>query len=174
MRIHAPPIGPWDNWLDDELRAGWKPFDLGGRGYPHYTATTAAGTRVKGHPFFAIPPAKGVVPDAVYGMDASYNSFERARPWFITEVAKPNSGVRLVLSGHIHRKGLFVVYKATEASGAGVAGELLIKLVFEKEVLGVRAPLGARVKIGNESAPVPALYVNTTSLGLAGAYLNTR
>jgi len=154
--IHAPPIGPWDNWYDHELRAGWKEFDIGGRGYPFYTRKTANGKETKGHPLFAVAPAKGVVPDAVNGMDASYNSFEENRPWFIKRLADPRFGVRLVLSGHIHRKGAFVVYKAPASWGPAVAGELLIKAVSEGEI-------SAAVR----SAASP-LYLNGTSVGPRG------
>jgi len=169
--IHAPPISPWDDWKDDELRAGWKPFNPKGRGYPHYTRKAPNGQTMKGHPLFAIRPAKVVVPDAVHGMDASYNSFEKNRPWFIKRVAEPRSGVRLVLSGHIHRKGLFVVYKAA-GIGATVDGEMLIKSVFGSEVLGVRAPAGARTQVQNIAkglGPAPGpLYVIGTSVGPRG------
>lgn len=170
--IHAPPIGPWDNWDDAELSLGWKSFDLGGRGYPHYSRRTQDGQTMKGHPLFAIRPSKGVVPDAVYGMDASYNSFERNRPWFIKRVGDPRSGVRLVLSGHIHRRGLFVAYPAAATLGPAVAGEMLIRSVLERDVRGVRTPAGAHLQIakpggGSGFAPGP-LYVNSTSVGPRG------
>ncbi len=170
--IHAPPIGPWDNWDDAELSGGWKSFDIGGRGYPHYSLKTRDGRTLKGHPLFAIRPAKGVVPDAVHGMDASYNSFERNRPWFIKRVGDPRHGVRLVLSGHIHRRGLFVAYPATGALGPAVAGEMLIRSVQEKDTRGVRPPAGAQLKVQKNAgefgfAPGP-LYVNATSVGPRG------
>jgi hypothetical protein len=172
IAIHAPPIGPWDNWYDAALREGWQPFDIGGRGYPFYKRATADGKTMKGHPLFAIAPAKGVVPDAVHGMDASYNSFERNRAWFIKRVADPRCGVRLVLAGHIHRQGLFVVYKAPASFGPAIAGELLIKLVGQTETRGVRYPNGAQVRVpGPSGTPVLApgpLYVNSTSVGPRG------
>jgi hypothetical protein len=125
--IHAPPVSPWDDWDDGELAAGWRNFDYGGRGYPHYTRRTRDGRATKGHPLFAIRPKRGVVPDAVHGMDASYNTFERHRPWFIKRIADPRSGVRLVLSGHVHRSGLYVVFPAPDEVGPTVAGELLMR-----------------------------------------------
>ena len=170
--MHAPPIAPWYDWHDDELFAGWKPFDIKGRGYPFYERTMADGRKMKGHPLFAIAPAKGVVPGAVHGMDASYNSFERNRSWFIKHVAEPRRGVRLVLAGHIHRRGLFVVHQAPALFGPAVAGELLIKAVNEKDTRGVRYPAGAQVPVpGPSNAPVPPpgpLYVNSTSVGPRG------
>lgn len=170
--IHAPPIGPWDNWDDGELAWGWRSFDIGGRGYPHYSLKTRDGRTMKGHPLFAIRPAKGVVPDAVHGMDASYNSFERHRPWFIKRVGDPRYGVRLVLSGHIHRRGLFVAFPATDAMGPTLAGEMLIRSVLEKDARGVRAPAGAHLnvpKTGGQPGLAPGpLYVNTTSVGPRG------
>jgi predicted MPP superfamily phosphohydrolase len=170
--IHAPPIGPWSSWNDQELATGWKSFDFGGRGYPHYRRVTPSGT-VKGHPLFAIRPKRGIVPDAVHGMDASYNSFDRHRPWFIKRVADPRFGVRLVLSGHIHRRGLFIVFPAlAENAGPTVAGELLIRSVREMDTQGVRAPAGAKVTVpkpGEQVGPPPGpLYVNSTSVGPRG------
>lgn len=170
--IHAPPIGPWSNWDDAELLAGWKSFDLGGRGYPHYARRTADGQTTKGHPLFAVRPARGVVPDAVHGMDASYNSFERHRAWFIKRLADPRTGVRLVLSGHIHRRGLFVVFPAPENFGPTVAGELLVRSVMETDTRGVRAPASALRPVPRPGgSPGPALgplYVNSTSVGPRG------
>jgi len=170
--IHAPPISPWDNWDDAELAAGWKSFDLGGRGYPHYSRTTRDGRTMKGHPLFALRPARGVVPDAVHGMDASYNTFERNRPWFIKRVGDPRFGVRLVLSGHIHRRGLFVAFPAPETFGPAVAGEMLIRSVQEKDTRGVRAPAGALLPVpkpGGQAGFAPGpLYVISTSVGPRG------
>lgn len=160
--IHAPPISPWDDWPDDELRSGWRAFDQGSKGYPYYRAKTADGKTIQGHPLFAVRPAKGVVADAVYGMDASYNSFERQRPEFIKLVGKPSSGVRLVLSGHIHRASMFVVYPAPAALGPAVSGELLIKRVLDGEVKSGRPPGGG------------PLYVIGTSVGPKGHRIPTR
>jgi hypothetical protein len=176
--IHAPPISPWDDWPDDELRNGWRAFDQGSKGYPYYRAKTADGKTIQGHPFFAIRPANGVVPDAVYGMDASYNSFERGRSEFIKLVGKPSSGVRLVLSGHIHRALMFVVYPAPEILGPAVSGELLIKRVLDNEANGVRPPAASLAKVRrgvNETfVPQGPLYVIGTSVGPKGHKIPTR
>ena len=89
-------------------------------------------------------------------MDASYNSFEENRPWFIKRLADPRYAVRLVLSGHIHRKGMFVVYKGPASWGPAVAGELLIKAVSEQE---------AQAAMRSANSP---LYINGTSVGPRG------
>ena len=176
--IHAPPISPWDDWPDDELRNGWRTFDQGSKGYPYYRAKTSDGKTIQGHPLFAVRPAKGVVPDAVHGMDASYNSFERKRPEFIARLAQPGSGVRAVLSGHIHRAGMFVVYRAPEILGPGVAGALLIKRVFDNETHGVRAPAASLATVRKSASetfvPEGPLYVIGTSVGPRGHRTPTR
>jgi hypothetical protein len=111
-------------------------------------------------------------------MDASYNSFERRRSDFIKLVGKPSSGVRLVLSGHIHRASMFVVYPAPEALGPAVAGELLIKRVLDKEARGVRPPAASLATVrkgGNETfAPQGPLYVIGTSVGPRGHRIPAR
>jgi hypothetical protein len=176
--IHAPPVSPWDDWPDDELRSGWRTFDQGSKGYPYYRAKTPEGKTIQGHPLFAIRPAKGVVPDAVHGMDASYNSFERGRSEFITRLAKPGSGVRAVLSGHIHRASLLVVYRAPEILGPAVAGELLIKRVFDRETFGVKAPAASLATVRKSATetfvPQGPLYVIGTSVGPRGHGTPTR
>ena len=45
-----------------------------------------------------------------YLVSAEYGSFVQPRDWFIREVGQAGSGVRMVLSGHIHRFGLLVAY----------------------------------------------------------------
>lgn len=173
--IHAPPIGPWDDWNDQELASSWRTFKIGGRGYPHYARVMADGRKEKGHPLFAIKPKKGVVPDAVEGMDASYNSFERRRDEFIRTVVNPKHGVRLVLSGHIHRQGLYVVYRAPDALGEIVAGELLVKGVTERDTRGVKHPAASLATLRNAAQPLGvapgALFVNATSAGPRGNML---
>ena len=55
--IHAPPVSPWDDWPDDELRNGWRAFD--GAKVNVYRAQTRRQDH-QGHPLFAIRPAKGL------------------------------------------------------------------------------------------------------------------
>ena len=110
--IHAPPISPWDDWYDDELARGWKTPNPPGewnRGLMRYVETRN-GRETKGHPLFAFGPSKPLVPDARFGMDASWNSFAKEREWFVRQVSNPVSCVRLVVSGHIHRAGLFTAF----------------------------------------------------------------
>jgi len=120
-------------------------------------------------------------------MDASYGSFENQREWFIKRVSEQHFGLRLVLSGHIHRNGLFTAYVAGNDRGA-IAGEMLIQSVklpiiaqvsikelegiLEKGASGATPPAVAKIPIkqgigGINYAPGP-LYVNTTSAGPRG------
>ena len=174
--IHAPPIAPFGNWYDTELAKGWKEFDPKGRGYPLYSKTIKSDKGEKtikgGHPFFAIKPARGVIEGAVYGMDAIYGSFEKNREWFIKRLADQKLHIRIVLSGHNHRMGLFVTYKASESMGHVVAGEMLLKSVSLNQTIGVLPPAGAQIMVQKtlkefELAPGP-LYVNGTSVGPLG------
>jgi subtilisin family serine protease/peptidoglycan hydrolase-like protein with peptidoglycan-binding domain/3',5'-cyclic AMP phosphodiesterase CpdA len=173
--IHAPPIGPWDDWSDEELRSGRKTYaeDETPRGSLGFATRT--GNHIEkwnGHPFFAIRPEQVVSSDPVWGMDANWNSFERHRPWFIKTLADPRVGVRLVLSGHIHRDGLFATYIAGKERGSALAGERLIQFLSEAAVSGVRAPAAAKIPVertGNTVRyPTGALYVNTTCGGPRG------
>jgi hypothetical protein len=170
--IHAPPIAPWDDWTDRENARGWKDFNQGGRGWPYYRGRGADGKMIQGHPLFAIKPSKAPAKDATEGMEASYNSFEKWRPEFIRLVADPKHCIRLVLSGHIHRQGMFVVYKASKALGEPIVGELLIKQVLPKDARDVKYPAASHTGIPADNGQmVPAtgpLYVNTTSVGPRG------
>ena len=178
--IHAPPIAPWFDWYDSELKDGWKKYDPKGRGCMLYTKEFEGAT-VKGHPLFAIKPTKGfsdpIEGSAIYGMEANYGSFEKHRAWFISQVANQKYNIRLVLSGHNHRACLVVTYLAGKSLGQVVAGEMLIKSVSTNMTLGVRRPAGALLNVQGSSGKselVPGpLYVNGTSVGPLGhSYLN--
>jgi calcineurin-like phosphoesterase family protein len=162
--IHSPPIGPWHDWYDYELLRGWNEFELGGRGYQFYRAKLRDGKAIQGHPFFATRPKKGVVKDAVYGMDAIYGSFEKERDWFIRLLADQKYHVRLVLSGHIHRQGLFVTYKLNVPRDSSLFDELLIKSIDPIKTSGLSTPAGTN-KFGSSAGP---LYINSTSIGPRG------
>jgi hypothetical protein len=161
--IHAPPIGPFPDWTDEDLRLGRKTYanKETARGPMNYVLIDANGkrTNMNGHPLFAIRP-KG----AGRGVEAHHGSFSNKREWFIEKMAK--SGVRLVLAGHIHRNGLFVVSVPPAKKGSAVAGEMLIRLVTEKEVASAPPPSVSRTADGK----VGPLYVNTTSAGPRGNY----
>ena len=103
-------------------------------------------------------------------MDASSNSFERHRPWFIKRLFDGRAGVRAVFSGHIHRNGLFAVYQGGKHRGA-LADQYLIQALPPSAVAGAASPRPS-------TKPLPALenthgvrystgplYVNTTSAG---------
>jgi 3',5'-cyclic AMP phosphodiesterase CpdA len=166
--IHAPPIGPWPDWYDDELIRGWNEFDYDGRGAPYYKATfTEGNTKItkKGHPFFAFKPKKGVVKDAVYGMDASFGSIVKDRDWFIKQMANQKFNIRLVLSGHIHRQGLFVTSKSNVSRESTLYDELLVKGIDPIKVSGLPSTNGKPNRFGQSPGP---LYVNSTSIGPRG------
>ena len=179
--IHAPPIGPWSDWFDDELLRGVKTYEehekpRGSLGFG--TQTPSGGIKkLNGHPLFAIRPAQVVSSDPVWGMDANYGSFERHRPWFIKRVGDQRFGVRLVLSGHIHRNGLFTAYVAGKHRG-DLAGQMLIQSVIEQAASGARPPAVAKSPVERADgkvkfAPGP-LYINTTSAGPRGHLYATR
>jgi hypothetical protein len=111
-------------------------------------------------------------------MDASYNSFERGRSDFIKLVGKRSSGIRLVLSGHIHRALMLVVYPAPEVLGPAVTGELLIKRVFDHEARAVRPPAASLATVRKSASatfvPEGPLYVIGTSVGPRGHHIPTR
>ncbi len=131
LGIHAPPIGPYNSWSDDLLYSGQARFNFPPHDYD------------KSHKWpgkiFAIAPKDGLA-----GHEASYNSFVKHREWLITNL---DANVRLVLAGHIHRNGVFVVDIPT--------GEEYRRayLVDQNKVTGAH------------QAP---LYVNTTSAGPRG------
>jgi 3',5'-cyclic AMP phosphodiesterase CpdA len=180
--IHAPPIGTWYDWFDDELVKSRKTFPdyskkknkldceaLGGkwdeddrkcaqrsdpRG-PDIVSVLASGERKKwnGHPFFAIRP-----PKAFDGMVASYGSLVKGRDEFIRQLIEPNHGVRAVFAGHNHRDGLHVIWRMGPELGAETNAALRVRLV--------PAPLG-RVQPGSILGP---LWVNTTSAGFRGHF----
>ena len=165
--IHAPPIGPWYDWGDDDLETGFKQYRTRRtRGPVNYARRTAGQvTPLNGHPMFAIKPRRG--PDGnTEGMTADYNSFMRHRDWFIRRLAEPSARVRLVLSGHIHRNGMYGVRVATRADGEILDGEYLMQSVSHDEIRGTQSPAISHLK---RSLRAP-LYVNTTSAGPRGNY----
>jgi len=161
--IHAPPIGPFPDWTDEDLSRGRHSYDskATARGPMDYVVVKPDGTKEKinGHPLFAIRPKNGA-----QGMEAHHGSFSNNRDVFINTAAK--SGVRLVLAGHIHRNGLYVVHKPGPAKGAAVAGELLIRRVLPNDVAGAKPPAVSATPEGQQGP----LYVNTTSAGPRGNY----
>jgi V8-like Glu-specific endopeptidase len=161
--IHAPPIGPYPDWFDEDLLRGRKVYHRPGdaRGPASYATRMPDGTIEKwnGHPIFAVRPDGGAA-----GMEADYGSLVEKRKWFVKRLADARSGVRLVLSGHIHRNGLYVVHVADRKSGPAIAGQLLVNGVREQQVRGARPPAVSSTAEGR----LGPLYVNTTSAGPRG------
>ena len=156
--IHAPPLGPFSNWTDKELRRGEKTYKPGKDS--RQRLPDGRGRRdVDRHTIFAIRPK-----DAPFGVEALQGSIVRHRDWFIREVEGSASGVRIVLSGHIHRFGLLVAHP--HANDRAVR---LMKSVTLDEVRGAKAGMAAvRREAGQLRAFPSPLYVNTTSAGPRG------
>ena len=157
--IHAPPIGPYPEWSEQALLDGKKT----------YTSREDARARwpngkirdLTTHTLFAIRPN-----DAPFGVAADHGSIVQKRDWFIRKVGEPRAGIRLVLSGHIHRNGLLAAFVPSENKKVW-----LIRALTHQEVrtgapfpwVAIRRPASGPVR------PIPApLYVNTTSAGPRG------
>ena len=72
--------------------------------------------------------------------------------------------MRIVLSGHIHRNGIYIVHVPGGGKDSAVAGEMLIRGVVEKDARFARPPAVAVTPEGKHEP----LYVNTTSAGPRG------
>jgi hypothetical protein len=113
--------------------------------------------RLTSHPLFAIG-----LKDNPNLVTAEHGSFVKGRDGFIQTVADPRRGVRLVLSGHIHRHGLLVLSRPTAQRKAW-----LIRAVTHAGVRGIRPPAVATRPDLRETYLGP-LFVNTTSAGPRG------
>jgi hypothetical protein len=156
--IHAPPIGPYPEWSDQDLFDGKKTYGSG----EDSRARKPDGTIIKltAHTLFAIRPKS-----APFGVAADHGSIVKERDWFVRKVAERDAGIRLVLSGHIHRNGLLVAYTPTSDKEARV-----LRSVTYPEIRGVRPQVVALRQSstgGMWAFPAP-LYVNTTSAGPRG------
>jgi hypothetical protein len=132
------------------------------RGPVNYGVKHPDGTieKLNGHPLFAIRPN-----DAAYGAEADYGSFEeKSRAWFIQQLAKPDAGVRMVFSGHIHRNGLHVVHIGGGSEKSATRGKWLLRGVAPHLVRGALPPAVALTPEGKQGP----LYINTTSGGPRG------
>jgi hypothetical protein len=165
--VHAPPIGPYPDWTDRDMLEGRTKYGkekVGKvRGRTDFVTQKPDGTTEQwyGHPLFATPPKS-----RIEGMTADYGSFESKRDWFIEKVGDEKSNVRVVLSGHIHRNGAYVVHLVGNETGPTLAGERIVYRVKAADASNVIYPAVSRTPQGKRGP----LYVNTTSAGPNGNY----
>lgn len=171
--MHAPPIGPYPDWYDyPDLFTGRKIY--GHKEKPRGPTNSFATRKLDGsiekwhgHPIFAVRPfpPRPSPPDAYSGTFADYGSFEKNRLWFIKKISEPNSGVRIVLSGHLHRNGLFVIRVPGEKEGSAIAGKMIVRGLLPETKVSEKVAMG----LSKLSFPFP-LYINTTSAGPRGTF----
>lgn len=149
LGIHAPVVGPWSFWDDENLRKGLvrlpenrklpagvqvEEQKLDPRGNP-----AGKPTRYTEHAALAFRHAKY----DPYAQVADYGAVALHREWLVDALRR--SGTDLVLSGHIHRRNVLVIEKLPD-------GAQVVKCVPESAIA---------------TAPKP-LFVNTTSAGPRG------
>ncbi len=165
--IHAPPLGPYPVWTDDMLLSGSIRVpspDPNIPGQAHFQVNHPDGTITDyyGHPFFAVKPENGLD-----GQSADFGTFEEGRDWFIKELNKAGSTVRLVFSGHIHRSDLLLTYiDQTDPKRSYTGGQLRTKSVISKAARSAQPPA---ITLTPEGTQGP-LYVNTVCGGPRGNY----
>jgi len=165
--VHAPPIGPYPDWTDKDMLEGRTKYGkekVGKvRGLTDFVTKNPDGTTEQwyGHPLFATRPKSGIE-----GVTADYGSFESKRDWFIENVGDGKSNVRVILSGHIHRNGAYVVHLVGNEMGPTLAGERLVFRVKASDASNAAYPAVSRTPQGKRGP----LYVNTTSAGPNGNY----
>jgi predicted MPP superfamily phosphohydrolase len=166
--IHAAPIGPYPNWYDyPDLFTGKKVYaaDEKARGPKQQYGTKTSDGRIEkwnGHPIFAVSPDGKEA-----GTVADYGSFQNARNWFLKYIGDQRSGVRLVLSGHIHRNGLFVVRIPGKEEGSAIAGKMLVRGLLTPQATAPQKFI--RHSFGRFPFRYP-LFINTTSAGPRGNF----
>lgn len=67
-----------------------------------------------------------------------FASMNQDRDWFIQQVARARSGLRLVLSGHIHRESLLATVPAINGDGR------VLKAVTHADVTDIDSDMAAR------------------------------
>ena len=153
--MHSPPLGPFPQWSDSDLKQGVKRYRSG-----ENSRHRGADYQIRQYPehsLFAIRPH-----DQPYGTAADYGSFLNGRDEFIQQIADARRGVRLIFTGHIHRNGLFTASAPTKSRKAW-----MLRDVSAANVSGVRWPAVATNGATRETFLGP-LYVNTTSTGPRG------
>lgn len=163
--IHAPPVGPYPDWTDRDMLDGRTKYGkenaAKARGPTDFVTTKPDGSTEQwyGHPLFATAPKNGLK-----GMTADYGSFQTKRDWFIEQAGNGASNVRVVLSGHIHRNGAYVVHQMGNETGPTLAGERIVYRVRTSDVAKAPYPAVSRTPQGKRGP----LYVNTTCAGPNG------
>jgi Calcineurin-like phosphoesterase len=171
--VHAPPLGPFGDWSDSDLAKGIKRYARGEESRLRWPDARNIQNMIE-HPLLAIRPSA-----APYGISAENGSFVNNRSWFLQKVADPRRGVRLILSGHIHRNGLLVIGTGKLAlrnfpNLPPVTQTVrTIRGVSYAEVRGLRPPAVAATPATRNTYLGP-LYVNTTSAGPRGSQCEGR
>lgn len=164
--VHAPPLGPYPDWLDSDLAKGIKTYARGQESRLRWPDSRNI-QNITEHPLLAIRPSA-----APYGISAECGSFVKNREPFLQKVTDPRRGVRLILSGHIHRNGLLVI--GTDKLGLRNFPNLppvaqnvrTVRGVGYADVRGQRLPAVAATPTGQTY--LGPLFVNTTSAGPRG------
>ena len=159
--IHAPVISPYSDWYDADLLKGQKT----------YADKRKARGPNGGHPLFAVRPG-----GAPLGMVPERGSLGKERDWLVKTLGAAGASVRMVLTGHIHRNGLYVVYPARQEIYLATPNDLmrerrligtsLVRGVVEQAARGARPPAVTLTPEGRQGP----LYVNTTSAGPRGSF----
>ena len=155
--MHAPPVGPFPEWSDSDLAKGVKVFRQGEDSRARWSDGTIKLLRPSHH-LFAIRPKDA----PINWVAAEYGSFIREREWFIRRVSDARAGIRIIVSGHNHRNGLFTAWTPRQDRSA-----MLLQNVTESEIRGAQFPVAGANRKANTTYLEP-LYVNTTSGGPRG------
>lgn len=146
---HAPPLGPFKYWTDEDVARGEVTYSF----YQARYLFADLKVPITTHTLCAIQPH-----NQPRRVAAVFGSMNRDRDWFIEQVAGAHCGVRLVLSGHIHREGLLATVRGTNGDGR------LLKAVRHADVTDIGPGMAAR-RPGSEARYPSPLYVNTASAG---------
>ncbi|HEY3841475.1 MAG TPA: metallophosphoesterase [Bryobacteraceae bacterium] len=159
LGIHAPPIGAYTSWTDDLLYQGLLRDTITNQAVGEPVRQNVHSWQVTRRVLAVLP--KGAAP----GHRADYNSFVSNRDWLIQRLRDKDANVRLVLGGHIHRSGLFVVHTPYPGTTPSVTpDELQTNLVTPDKVKGAIPPAVTQAP----HSDLGPLYVNTTSAGPRG------
>jgi hypothetical protein len=159
--IHAPPLGPSDAWSDGDLHEGEKHYKAGEDSRMREPDGTIV--KVENHSLCAVAPAGSPI-----GVAAIFGSIVQRRDWLIRKLGEASSGVRLLLSGHIHREGLLVSYPPTDDHDARLMRSVTYAEIYDGG-RGIPPGYSAARRQGSQGRMFPApLYGNTTSGGPRG------